>query len=510
MIKSAVKFIHNYYLLMVVFLTGGAILILEVVATRVLSAYFGNTIYTVSSVISVILFALSTGYYTGGKLADKKDLESLFYKIILVSGMSVWIIYLLNIFIIPKISNHLSLRDGPLFISLLLFFLPSYLLGILSPMALTMQNKKNKEGIGQTAGNVFFWSTLGSIAGSLSCGFYLIPNFGIDMILIGVGVILVIIAMTGLNLINKINFSNKIIFLIIFIFPLFLTFLIMITKVMNNNEHVFTTDGIYSKITIYDSNFRGRQARFMQQDIDRSSAIYFDTNEPVYDYAKYYKLYKLVNPHIKNALVIGGGGYSVPKALLQEGDQNINVDVVDIEPILPEIAKKYFGLKDDKRLKTYVEDGRRFLNDNSKKYDLIYTDAFSFTIPPHLTTREFFQLSKSRLKPGGLFIMNTYGTTLETSPSFALSEMRTFRGVYPNSYFFAVISPLLKKNIQNIMIVGYNSEKQIDFSQTIYNSDPFLQTISYQLMNINKYKWSDHIIFTDNYAPTEYYMAKTL
>lgn len=505
---SLINFIHKYILLLVVFLTGGAILILEVVATRILSVYFGNTIYTVSSVISVILFALSAGYFTGGRLADKKVLDWLFYRIILVSGFAVWIIYLLNLFIIPKISYSLSLREGPLVVSILLFFLPSFLLGILSPLCVTLQNRRRKEGIGRTTGDVFFWSTLGSITGSLTCGFLLIPLLGIDMILIGVGVLLIIIAIFGMSNAGKNNFGNKMLLFILISFPLVLTLFITLTAMLNNNDHIFTTDGVYSKITIFDGTYNGKPARFLRQNLDKSSASYLDSPELVYDYTKYYELYKFVNPDLENALVIGAGAYSVPKALLL-GDARTKVDVVDIEPLLFDTVKKYFNIPEDPRLKNYIEDGRRFLHDNQKKYDLIYSDAFSFTIPAHLATREFFQLSKNRLNPKGLFIVNTYGTIDDNSPSFAFSEIKTFRDVYPNSYFFAVTSPDFDI-MQNIMLVGVNSEKKVNFVQLPDDSDPFLQTVSDQLMDINKYKLSNHIIFTDNYAPIEYYMSKIL
>src|SRR5438105_3106025 len=98
------RLFHQNGLLFVVFLTGAAVLILEVTATRLLSPYFGNTIFTVSSVISVILLALSIGYYAGGRLADKKATIVLFYILIALSGVTVFLVYLLTLFLIPYIA----------------------------------------------------------------------------------------------------------------------------------------------------------------------------------------------------------------------------------------------------------------------------------------------------------------------------------------------------------------------------------------------------------------------
>src|SRR5687767_14582359 len=107
-------FFHYNLLLFILFLTGAAVLIIEVAATRVLAVYFGNTIYAFSSIISVILLALSFGYAMGGRLADKKGSDFLFYQIIALGGLSVFLLHLLNVYIIPQISSAFSMREGPL------------------------------------------------------------------------------------------------------------------------------------------------------------------------------------------------------------------------------------------------------------------------------------------------------------------------------------------------------------------------------------------------------------
>lgn len=500
--------INKYIFLLVVFITGAAILILEVVATRVLSVYFGNTIFTVSSVISVILLALSIGYYVGGRLSDKKASASLFYSLILISGYLVLIIYLLNLFVIPELSYNLSFREGPLVISMLLFFLPAFLLGTLSPLVVTLQNKKKKEGIGRTTGDVYFWSTLGSILGSLGSGFYLIPNFGIDKIIVGVGVILIAIAVIGLRSTRKTAFISGLFIFTLVVFPVLYVTVYFFSRNFKNNSVLYSRDGLYSKITIYDDIYGGEKARFLKQDLDLSSGMYLDSDDLVFNYAKYYKLKELTHTGIRNALVIGGGAYTVPNALLND-DRHTRVDVAEIEPHLFEIVKKYFRIQDDTRLNNYIEDGRRFLHGTEKSYDLIYVDAFNFSVPSHLTTFEFFQLSKNKLSPEGLFVMNIIGRLTEKSPSFLLSEIRTFKKAFPNSYFFAVNS-LEQKTEQNIMFVGYNSEERMDFKQPQFLTDEFLRSLAYLLIDTGKFDLSAHRIFTDNYSPVEYYISRRI
>ena len=104
----------------IIFLTGAAVLIVEVVATRILAPYFGNTIFTFSSVIGVILAALSCGYYWGGILADRKPTLSRFYTLIFIGGLCVLLLRILMITWLPDLGHKLSLISGPLIASGLL------------------------------------------------------------------------------------------------------------------------------------------------------------------------------------------------------------------------------------------------------------------------------------------------------------------------------------------------------------------------------------------------------
>ena len=197
-------------LLFVVFLTGACVLVIEVVATRILSPFFGNTIFTTSSVISIVLAALSVGYYIGGKLADKYPTEKMFYSIIFLSGPFVLLIFILNLFLLPQLGYKLSIAYGPIISSVLLFFMPSLILGTLSPFAIKLQEKYlPDEGIGGISGGIFFWSTLGSIFGSLSAGFILIPFFGINQIVLFIALVLSVLG--ALPLIKVGSFRKSIV-----------------------------------------------------------------------------------------------------------------------------------------------------------------------------------------------------------------------------------------------------------------------------------------------------------
>jgi len=493
----------------VLFLTGACVLIVEVVATRILSPYYGNTIFTVSSVIGIVLAALSVGYYFGGKFADKYPTEKFFYSIILASGFSVILLHFLMLFLLPMLGYGLSITAGPLVSAILLFFLPSLLLGTLSPFSIKLQERHSPgKGIGTIAGEIFFWSTLGSIFGSLFAGFVLIPQFGINQIIIAVASILIIL---GLLPLIKIGIHKKQIFKII-LFSVIGIILVGAISQFKGSNIVYSHDGIYEKITIYDGEYAGKPARFFQQDRSGSGAMFLDSDDLVYDYTKYYALYKVFTPDVRHALIIGGGAYSIPKALLKDLP-NATINVSEIEPSLYELAQKYFKLTKTDRLNNYTEDGRRLLHDTDKNYDLIFSDVYYslFSIPAHFTTQEFFEIAKSRLNGNGIFIANLIGDLSRQEPSLIMSEMKTFRSVFPNSYFFAVDAPD-KIGSQNIIFVGYNSDKKIDFTDPKITKDdnPIIQSLGRKNIDLNRFEFSQYPILTDNFSPVEFLTSQVL
>lgn len=498
-------------LLFVVFITGACILILEITATRVLSPYFGNTIYTVSSVITTILLALSVGYYIGGKLADKHPSFSFFYGIIFLSGITTYMLFLSNIFILPLIAYLFPFILGPLISSILLFLLPNFLLAMLSPFVITLEKKRlAQNGIGEISGNVFFWSTLGSIFGSLSSGFFLIPFFGLDAIIGGVGIVLIFLGLVGFLTTKKKGKATLITVAIISLTLVTGTVWLLSQDIKKNV--LYQKDGVYEKITIYDAQYQGKAARFFQQDRSNSGGMFLKSDALVDDYTKYFEIYKLFKPQIKNVFVIGGAAYTIPKAFLGK-NKTVHVDVAEIEPSAFSLAKKYFNVPTTPRLTNYVIDGRRYLHDTNTHYDVIFSDVYYslFSIPSHFTTKEFFQLSRKKLQSNGIFIGNLIGTLSPGPPSLLLSEMRTFHSVYPNSYFFAVDSPGTAK-AQNIIFVGYNSNKKIDIKNISkeFPNDTFLQAIPGKLIDLNRFDLSLYPELTDNYAPVEYLTSKTL
>ena len=518
-----IKNLQNKALLASVFFTGAAVLVVEIVAIRVLSPYFGNTIYTTSSVIGTILGALSLGYYVGGKNADKYPYYQAFYGIIAVSGILVMGVHLLR-GALPMLSLLFSLDTGPLVSSVLLFFVPAFCLGTLSPFAIKLNSSSTDyplptthSQIGSQSGQVFFWSTLGSIAGSLATGFFLIPRFGIAGIILGTGTILAVWGCVGLFYYalpaGRQAANRKVLFAICSVLLAILVFLwlgaatarkdlavIPGMALTQNLELIYEKDGVYEKIRVAEGEWEGKPARFLFQDRSFSAAMFLHSDELVYDYSKYYSLYRLAKPEATRALVIGGGAYSIPKALLADSP-DMRVDVSEIEPGLYDLSKTYFNLKENPRLANYIQDGRQLLRKNTTAYDTIFSDVYFslFSVPQQFTTREFFELARSRLTENGVFMGNFIGYLGGSQPSFINSEIKTFQQTFPNSYFFAVNSPSSTVS-QNIIFMGINGTKKPALGGAL--TEKLIDTGSIDL--------AANYELTDNFAPVDYLAGKAM
>jgi spermidine synthase len=521
---------HGRYLLpLTVFITGASVLIVEVLAVRILSPYYGNTIFTVSSVISVILLALSVGYWAGGVLADRRPSLDLFFGIILASGVLLLAFHALGAFVLPPLSAGLSLALGPLVSATLLFLVPALLLGMLSPFAVKLQSDLVPgEGVGRVAGGIFFWSTLGSITGSLLAGFVLIPRIGVNQILVATAVALVALGVIPLVVMRVKRARGLAALMAVALLawwtqtyalqsPVAQALLGLRDDFLRDARVVYSADGVYQKITIYEGEYYGRPARFLLLDRSESGAMFLDSDDPaelVYDYTKYHALYKVFAPRVRRALVLGGGAYSVPKALLAEAP-GADVDVAEIEPSFFDLAKRYFRVSESPRLHNYVQDGRRFLADSPYRYDLIFGDVYYsyFSVPPQFTTREFFALAKAKLAPDGVFVANMIGDLSRRQPSLIMAEIRTFQTVFPNSYFFAVDSVDKVNLVQNITLVGFNSDRKIDIAAPPVTTHPdqLIRFLRFKALDVaRRFELSSYPVLTDDFSPVEYLTARVL
>lgn len=134
-----------------------------------------------------------------------------------------------------------------------------------------------------------------------------------------------------------------------------------------------------------------------------------------------------------NAVYMAGlGGGRIP-LLLHHYLPNVHIDCTDIDPAILTIAKAFFGIRPDERLRVAIEDGRQWLEKSDAAYDIILLDVFldNGYSPYRMTTVEFFELCRRRLLPGGVVVIN-----LLTNDPFIAAKAHTLSSVFPHVYSF--------------------------------------------------------------------------
>jgi spermidine synthase len=138
----------------------------------------------------------------------------------------------------------------------------------------------------------------------------------------------------------------------------------------------------------------------------------------------------------RRILVIGLGGGSLP-SFLHRHYPNAAIEGVEIDPDVVEVAKKFFGFREDALMQARVGDGRQFIeNIRQPSYDLIILDAFgAYSVPRPLTTQEFLQAVRRALTPGGVAVGNLWNRS--ANPLYD-SMVRTYQEVFDDVFILDV------------------------------------------------------------------------
>ena len=140
-------------------------------------------------------------------------------------------------------------------------------------------------------------------------------------------------------------------------------------------------------------------------------------------------------PEPKRVLVVGLGGGTIP-SFLHKHYPETRIDGVDIDPVVVEAAKQFFGFREDATLKAYVQDGRQFIEERPNAYDVIFLDAFgSENIPYHLATREFLDAVRLAITGQGVVLADVWGRG--ANPLYD-SMVRTYQEVFDELYILNV------------------------------------------------------------------------
>jgi len=494
---------------MVVFIASFCTLVIELVAGRIMAPYVGVSLYTWTSIIGVVLAGISIGAYIGGLLADRFPRASTLGWLLFLSGMGAFSISpLINLIGAAQFQTSLMMRI--VILTTAIFFVPSCLLGMISPVVVKL-TLDNLNRTGNIVGKIYAFSTLGSIIGTFATGFYLIQLMGTRKLLFTVGAILVASALFfGGAFIKK----KKTGLIMMAMIPLIWVSYSYGSRAPIDEQTYFFKESDYFTIKVKKHAPRSGEGELIEALIlDHLVHSINDINDPLYLDYEYIRIYEeVVRWHSGNSgqpfksLFIGGGGYTFPR-FLESKYQRAAIDVVEIDPEVTKAALTFLGVSRDTKIRSFNEDGRWFVMNCKEKgsYDFIFGDAFNdISIPYHLTTVEFNRSCAELLKPDGILMANIIDSF--ENGLFMPAYLRTLEEVFGKGKVHVLTIGAQRKGISTCVIVA--SRKDLDL-------DDFVRVIGENgKKKINSHVFSDDLlqkylqdhpsfVLTDDYVPVD-------
>ena len=415
----------------VAFVASGCTLVLELVAGRLMAPWIGVNLYTWTSIIGVVLAGIALGNYLGGRVADRRASDRVLGVILLVGAVAaLTILPLVNLVLRSVIEWPIPIFAQNLVATSFLFFVPSLVLGMVSPVVIKLTLADLGE-TGSVVGKIYAWSTAGSIVGTFLTGFVLVATFGTRSIVFGVAIVLLALSVYAGRLYRR---------------PIVVA--VLLALLVGSWFGIRRVDALSSPCSeetqyyciVWYPQANNPDVRVLA--LDHMVQSYNHMKDPLelgYGYEKVYA--EVILPHIRRltaprSLFIGGGGFTFPRwmqVMRPEGRS----DVLEIDPEVFKTAYQNLGIDPALAISTYTVDARLFLNRNNPQgeYDLVFGDAFhNFAVPYHLTTLEFNQLVKTALKPGGVYIMNLID--IFKGGEFLRAYIRTARQTFEYVYLF--------------------------------------------------------------------------
>jgi spermidine synthase len=198
---------------------------------------------------------------------------------------------------------------------------------------------------------------------------------------------------------------------------------------------VYSHTSAFHTITVTDIGFR----RILRFERNRQSSMYLDhPYETDFEYPAYFHLALAICPEATRTLVIGLGGGTVVKRMWRDYPE-MRIDAVELDPDVVEVARRFFALPDDPRIRVSVGDGRRFVETSPDTYDVVIVDAFDDDLVPlPLTTEEFHRAARDRMTPGGVIVYNVIGTLAGDRSKPFRSLHRTLSNTWRRVWVFDV------------------------------------------------------------------------
>jgi spermidine synthase len=403
-----------------IFITGAITLSLEVLSSRIMTPYFGVSLYIWAGILSITLIFLALGYRIGGQMSQRRDqdgLQQILLAAPLWAALYMVIATALYPIVFPRLAT-INLVVASFLGGTLLLAVPLVVLSAMNPLLIALDRDSRASGDGG-AGRIFFISTVGSVAGVLLTAFLLIPNLtnfrALLWMSVGLGVVV-----GGMAFINReIPASRKkrlvggsvIVLLLsgglLVAQPAYLRLLASMSDIGKDFKVLAEYSSVFGNIKVLavipEGKGRKPATAYLQDGIIQNMVT---EDGVVLDHTEFMvRLADAYAPSAKNALVLGMAAGMIPRYLHGKG---LDATAVEINPNSLQAATEFFNF-DPRGIKVHIEDARTFVRRHQHAYDLVVTDLFQGDCTPdYLLTVEFFREVRTCLRPGGVVIINTY------------------------------------------------------------------------------------------------------
>lgn len=487
------------YLYMTEFFAGAAVMAVELGASRLLAPFFSSSQIVWTIIIGTIMIAMALGNIYGGRTADKNPNPDKLYGRIIFAAIWIALIPVVGKYIIIGISgvlvltvNHNFLIISAFLACMIIFVFPLFLLGTVTP-SLVKYTVSSLDNNGKIVGTLSAFNTIGSILGTFLPTFVTIPTVGTSVtFLLFSGILLLI------GLIYFVSNKRKLLACGISV-----VFFILCAIFGNSDKFAFWENNLlYEGESIY--NYL--QVKEDEQSVILSTNVIFGVQSIMikddsltgmyYDYAMAAPVMAGINEmDSARMLVLGMGTGTYARQCMNYYDK-LEIEGVEIDQKITNLAKKYFDLPSSIKVTTY--DGRAYLHAVNKKYDVIMVDAYQdITIPFQMSTVEFFTLVREHLTDNGVMVvnMNMHSEKKDTINDYLAD---TIASVFPNVMLVDV------EGSTNRELFASVKQSKIDFSA---NREKIVQADFYSLMEsvgetMIPYKKGDNLL-TDDRAAVE-------
>ncbi len=399
---------NKYYLYATEFFAGMSVMAVELGASRLLAPYFSSSQIVWTIIIGTIMIAMALGNIWGGRSADKDPDPDRLYMRLIIAALWIAAIPLAGKYIILGISAVLVLTVNNNFLILagfvacmVIFVFPLFLLGTVTP-SLVKYTVDSLDDSGKTVGTLGAFNTIGSIIGTFLPTFVTIPAVGTSitfLIFSGILLVLGVVYFIGRKGKKRACALAAALFILFGIFGHSGSFAFWETDLLYEGESIYNYLQVKEseESVILSTNVLFGVQSIMMKD-DSLTGMY-------YDYALAAPLMAGAGEKEDAKLLVLGMGTGTYAGQCMRYFRNMEIEGVEIDRKITDLAGEYFNLPDTVKVTTY--DGRAYLQAVDTKYDVIMVDAYQdITIPFQMSSVEFFTMVREHLKDGGVMVVN--------------------------------------------------------------------------------------------------------